>query len=343
MSMKPAAAPVLSSPCSLFWPPRPRSRRRAAPAPAPGARAGAGARAAARPPAPSACRRRRPRRCGARRRGPGRDGRPPSTPSRRAGPADPDSFLPTLMGPIGLYHISTAEVGPGESPAARPALRLLQERRASSSRGDENSRVDGSFSFGYTPHEYVELFGAMLTSSNRNERSAIGEPPRRDPELIKSFGDLVLGAKTALPVARGHDPRLRARLPLPVVDLRPVGLAELDVALVRAALHARPAAHQRHAAALPRLRQLLRRQLEQPHRLLRSDDLDLHARGGLVRLRHRQEPLALRPRRRRAARAAHGARAARPLRRVPRRDRDGERRPGVQASFTTRRTATSSG
>jgi hypothetical protein len=76
---------------------------------------------------------------------------------------------------------------------------------------DENSRVDGSFSFGYTPHEYLELFGAMLTSSNRNHRSGIGEPPRRDPELIKSFGDLVLGGKTALPVARGMTPTASPR------------------------------------------------------------------------------------------------------------------------------------
>jgi hypothetical protein len=117
-------------------------------------------------------------------------------------PVNPDSFLPSLMGPIGLYHLSTAEVG----PANHLRLGLHFDYFKSSGflvGGDENSRVDGSFSFGYTPHQYLELFGAMLTSSNRNVRSAIGEPPRRDPELIKSFGDLVLGGKTALPVARG--------------------------------------------------------------------------------------------------------------------------------------------
>jgi outer membrane protein OmpA-like peptidoglycan-associated protein len=116
----------------------------------------------------------------------------------------PDSFLPSLMGPIGLYHISTAEVG----PVNHLRLALHFDYFKSSGflvQGDTNSRVDGNFSFGYTPHEYVELFGAMLTSSNRNARSAFGEPPRRDPELIKSFGDLVLGAKTALPVARGQN------------------------------------------------------------------------------------------------------------------------------------------
>ncbi|HVU53180.1 MAG TPA: OmpA family protein, partial [Polyangia bacterium] len=143
---------------------------------------------------------------------------PPPPPSRRtrrsavapvaepeAPPAAliPDSFLPSLMGPIGLYHMSTAEVG----PVAHLRLALHFDYFKSSGflvQGDENSRVDGDFSFGFTPHEYLELFGAMLTSSNRNVRSAQGEPPRRDPELIKSFGDLVLGGKTALPVARGQ-------------------------------------------------------------------------------------------------------------------------------------------
>ena len=47
----------------------------------------------------------------------------------------------------------------------------------------------------------MELFGALLTASNRNSRGA--ETDRRDPELIKSFGDLVLGAKGQMPLARG--------------------------------------------------------------------------------------------------------------------------------------------
>jgi outer membrane protein OmpA-like peptidoglycan-associated protein len=115
----------------------------------------------------------------------------------------PDSFLPSLMGPIGLYHMSTAEVGPFNH--LRLALHFDYFKSSGFLvQGDDNSRIDGNFSFGYTPHQYLELFGAMLTSSNRNVRSAVGEPPRRDPELIKSFGDLVLGGKTALPVARGQ-------------------------------------------------------------------------------------------------------------------------------------------
>jgi outer membrane protein OmpA-like peptidoglycan-associated protein len=115
----------------------------------------------------------------------------------------PDSFLPSLMGPIGLYHLSTAEVGPVNH------LRLALHGSFFSTsnflvKGDSDSRVNGNFSFGYTPHEYVEIFGAILTSSNRNHRNSAGETPaRRDPELIKSFGDLVLGPKIAVPISRG--------------------------------------------------------------------------------------------------------------------------------------------
>jgi hypothetical protein len=107
------------------------------------------------------------------------------------------------MGPIGLLHLPTAEVG----PVNHLRLGLHFDWFRSSGflvEGDTNTRVDGSFSFGYTPQQNVELFGAILTSSNRNVRSALGEGPRRDPELIKSFGDLVLGAKGALPVAVGQ-------------------------------------------------------------------------------------------------------------------------------------------
>ena len=66
---------------------------------------------------------------------------------------------------------------------------------------DTDRRLLGDFTFGYTVHRNVELFGALLTASNRNTRGA--ETDRRDPELIKSFGDLVLGAKGQMPLARG--------------------------------------------------------------------------------------------------------------------------------------------
>jgi outer membrane protein OmpA-like peptidoglycan-associated protein len=112
----------------------------------------------------------------------------------------PDSYLPTLSGPIGLYRISTAEVG----PTNHLRLSLHGEFFQSSSflvDKDVDRRLLGDFTFGYTVHPNVELFGALLTASNRNTRGV--EADRRDPELIKSFGDLVLGAKGQMPLARG--------------------------------------------------------------------------------------------------------------------------------------------
>jgi outer membrane protein OmpA-like peptidoglycan-associated protein len=104
------------------------------------------------------------------------------------------------MGPVGLYHMSTGEVGPAEH--LRLALHGSYFRSSDFLvDGDTNSRLDGSLTFGFTPHEAIEIFGAILTSSNRNVRPP--EVDRRDPELIKSFGDLVLGGKGVLPLARG--------------------------------------------------------------------------------------------------------------------------------------------
>ena len=117
---------------------------------------------------------------------------------------NPDGFLPSLAGPIGLYRISTAEVG----PTNHLRLALHGEYFQSSNflvESDNNSRLLGDFTFGYTPHRNVELFGALLTSSNRNRRGTTQMPEagRRDPELIKSFGDLVLGAKGQMPLVPG--------------------------------------------------------------------------------------------------------------------------------------------
>jgi outer membrane protein OmpA-like peptidoglycan-associated protein len=127
-------------------------------------------------------------------------------PARRGSLIDyPDSFLSTLSGPIGLFQTSTAEVG----PVSHLRLGLNgQYFRADNflvagadGRGDTNTRLMGAFTFGFTPHEAIEIFGAVTTSSNRNQRAS--EPERLDPELIKSFGDLILGGKGVIPVAPG--------------------------------------------------------------------------------------------------------------------------------------------
>ena len=113
----------------------------------------------------------------------------------------PSAFLPSLAGPIGLFGVSTADTGPVHH------LRFgLHGQYFRSSDflvvGDKDARLDGSFSFGFTPRKDLELFGALLASTNRNQRD-LNEIGRSDPEVLKSFGDLVLGGKAAFPIAPG--------------------------------------------------------------------------------------------------------------------------------------------
>lgn len=115
-------------------------------------------------------------------------------PSLAAGP--PDSYLPSLYGPIGLYRVSTGEVGPVDH--LRLAIHgqffrtdnLLVEH-------DVDTWLGGELAVGFTPLEAVEVFAAVLASSNRNVRPP--EPMRRDPEVMKSYGDLILGGKAVVP------------------------------------------------------------------------------------------------------------------------------------------------
>lgn len=119
----------------------------------------------------------------------------PADPPRRPAPFP---RLPSLSGPVGLFHASTADVG------APHQLRLGFHGEYFSGKdvliaGDSDQRLSGGLAVGYTLRRDVELFGALLNSSNRNQRQRA--PDDRDPELIKAFGDLVLGGKWSLPLS----------------------------------------------------------------------------------------------------------------------------------------------
>jgi outer membrane protein OmpA-like peptidoglycan-associated protein len=117
-----------------------------------------------------------------------------------AGATQEIGLLPSLVGPIGLYHMSTGEVGP------RHHLRLALHGQYFASSGllvpgDRDTQLAGALTAGFTLHENVELFGGFFTASNRNTRT---DPTRTDPDVIREHGDLVLGSKAILPVgARG--------------------------------------------------------------------------------------------------------------------------------------------
>jgi hypothetical protein len=132
----------------------------------------------------------------------------------------PRGFIPqqSLGGAVGLLHMSSAEVGPvgqlrlalhGEFFSASNVL----VTRISPPGGDHDTRVQAALTFGVAPIRHFELFGAILASANRNQRFCATdssgneqcpiEPNRTDPELIKSYGDVILGAKFAYPLAPG--------------------------------------------------------------------------------------------------------------------------------------------
>jgi outer membrane protein OmpA-like peptidoglycan-associated protein len=113
--------------------------------------------------------------------------------------------LPSQKGPVGLYRLSAADAGdPGQV-----RLGLAAEYGSADDfliRGSRNRRLAGTLSVSGTPRRYIEVFGAILATANRNERCATGEPgctpeaDRVDPPTIRAFGDLVFGGKLAMPV-----------------------------------------------------------------------------------------------------------------------------------------------
>lgn len=115
-----------------------------------------------------------------------------------------DGILPSLVGPVGLYRLTTADVGPkggfrfglhGEYFTAKSFL-IKQ---------DDDTHLGGNFAFAYTPSEYVELFMGVFSASNENKRNILNETNRRDPQVIKSFGDFAVGPKVRIPLSPGVD------------------------------------------------------------------------------------------------------------------------------------------
>jgi len=201
----PPAAPPTAPPPAALPPPAAAAPPPAAPAPAPPPPAATPAPQPEPAQPEPAQPRRRSRRSKNTTTGLETKASPPAARAAEPVVSDHASYLPSLTGQVGLYHLSTAEVGPvghlrfGLHGQFFRSTGFLVE--GDNGTQDTNTRFGGTFTFGFTPHEAIELYGAIMSSSNRNERES--EVGRRDPVLIKSFGDLVLGGKAVLPVARG--------------------------------------------------------------------------------------------------------------------------------------------
>jgi len=131
----------------------------------------------------------------------------------------------SLGGSVGLLHMASGDVGTvGQFRLSLhgeyfTGSNFLVQSDADPSTGtpaasDRNTRLQGALTFGITPVDHLELFGAVLGSANRNRRlcyddastgqeKCVSEANRTDPELIKSFGDLVFGVKASYTVAPG--------------------------------------------------------------------------------------------------------------------------------------------
>lgn len=107
----------------------------------------------------------------------------------------------TVSGAVGVLRVLSAST----APAGRLRLQFTGEFSSAHSmvvRRDQNTRLAGTLAGAYVLRRGIELFGAFLSSSNKNRRLCSGgvcesEPDRVDPEVIRAFGDLVVGAKFA--------------------------------------------------------------------------------------------------------------------------------------------------
>ncbi|MGA9653679.1 MAG: OmpA family protein, partial [Polyangia bacterium] len=142
------------------------------------------------------------------------------TPAAVEGETDdrPRGFAPqnSLAGSVGLLRMGAAEVGRlwqlrlGLHGEYFSTTKMLVENSDLTNGGDSNTRLQGALTFGLTPLDFMEIFGAVLGSGNRNTRclqasqpQCVSEAGRTDPDIIKAFGDLILGTKLAYALPSG--------------------------------------------------------------------------------------------------------------------------------------------
>ncbi len=90
--------------------------------------------------------------------------------------------------------------------------KMLIESSDYTNGGDTNTRFQGALTFGLTPLKFMEIFGAVLASGNKNTRClvaqnqqspCVSEANRTDPDIIKAFGDFIIGTKLAYALPGG--------------------------------------------------------------------------------------------------------------------------------------------
>ncbi|MCD6496704.1 MAG: OmpA family protein [Deltaproteobacteria bacterium] len=129
---------------------------------------------------------------------------------------DPTDFAsPTLNGGTGLFR--TLSAYPGRTFDVRVGLHFeyFRQKRfivdnwsgcGTSCPNEANTRVQGAVTAGFTPWKYLEVFSALYSSSNTNDRHhqplGAGERNPNETPLQMALGDFLLGVKGAYPVTK---------------------------------------------------------------------------------------------------------------------------------------------
>ncbi len=127
---------------------------------------------------------------------------------------DPTGFtVSTLGGGAGLFNVHTADVG--RFLDLRFGIHFGYFRHnhfivdnwagcGTMCPNETNTRTQGAVTVGFTPYKYLEVFAALYSSANRNDRNhqplGPGERNPNETPLQMALGDFLLGLKGAFPV-----------------------------------------------------------------------------------------------------------------------------------------------
>lgn len=104
----------------------------------------------------------------------------------------------SLRGGLGLYHTTLADVGGRHTVRFRLHTDFFRRDgfiyNSADNGKDTHSRFRGTVNIGYSPFKWGEVFLAVHSQANRNERT---QPGRQDPTQQFALGDIDLGIKGA--------------------------------------------------------------------------------------------------------------------------------------------------
>lgn len=115
-----------------------------------------------------------------------------------------EPVMNSLRGGVGLFHSTLADVGGRHTVRFRLHTDFFRDTAFVLPKGSENpdthARVRGTINIGYSPFKWGELYMAVHSQANRNDRV---QPGRQDPRQQFALGDLDFGIKGAHRMVKG--------------------------------------------------------------------------------------------------------------------------------------------